>query len=198
MQTRQKTATGSYIVSGFNETNARGAVVKNFEPYTSNSAECDAAPPAGTLFTTTRYDTAGRVLETTLPDESLYGTASVMRMEYEPLVVIQYDQEDTDAQSPHFDTPLRRTYDGLGRTITFERLLSPTDLAVYRYGYDPRSNLAAIVDPAGNLKTQDFDLAGRVLTVDDPNAGTTTYSYNAASRIVDPDRRPRRDHAPRI
>lgn len=52
------------------------------------------------------------------------------------------------------------------------------------YAYTRRGELETITDPAGNIWSYTYDLAGRKATVSDPDQGTTTNAYNDAGELV--------------
>jgi len=184
-QIRTRVAPDRYQVTGFTRFNPRSAPVETFQPYVGDGGACDGAPPDGVLSTTTRYDAAHRPIETTLPDDGVYGTVSVRRQVYEPLTTWTWDEEDTDPSSPHADTPLATRQDGLGRTVAYDRYLSQAHFERTRVQFDALGRVRGYVDPGGHAKVQTFDLAGRLLRVDDPNAaGPTTFTWDDASNLV--------------
>lgn len=188
-QTRVRLASGRYQVSGFTEFNRRGAAVRVYEPYIESSAACATTPPGPEVASTViRYDALGRGVETTLPDADEYGTASRTRTVYSPLAVAELDAEDTDPGSPHAGTPVVRRLDGLGRTVAIERHLAAAgaggEVPTFQIFYDALGNMRGFRDPAGHEKVQRHDLLGRVTEIVDPNAGTTTYQYDAAGNPV--------------
>lgn len=186
-QTRTKVGSGEYLVTGFKAYNARGTVVREYEPYTATTSACETAPPAGVRFTQTKLDAAFRPIEITKADGEVYGTASTTRTEYLPLAQVQYDEEDTSADGPHANTPTTMRMDGIGRTVSIERLLNGEggeQSATFQLLYDNTNSLAGYIDPAGNRHEQVRDLKGRVLTVTNPNIGSVNYTYDAAGNIT--------------
>lgn len=182
-QTRQKLDEGAYQVDGFALFNLQSQQVRAYQSYSSDSAGCDLEPPAGTLFTTLRYDGVGRFIGSRLPDANAPGGASEERVEHRPLQELRHDAEDTDSASKHHATPTVTTYDGLGRTVAVERTLVDQS-ARTRLVYDGIGNLAGYVDAEGNSKTQTYDAMGRLLRIEDPNAGTSVIEYDDANNIV--------------
>lgn len=185
VQQRTRVASGSYMVTGFQELNTRGQPVRVFNPYLSDTEACDMSPPAGRSYQDFWYDASGRQLGFSDPDEAVYGSRSVSRTEYAPLVARHYDQNDTDSESPYADTPTVEHYDGLGRLVALERDLGSDGAAVERFGYDSLGRLTSIVDPLGSEKVQEFDLLGRPVRVRDPNLGTSNYGYDAAGNVIE-------------
>ena len=182
-QTRRKIKDGEYIVDGFAVFNLRAQQVAAFQSYTSSSDQCDESPPAGVRSTKFRYDGVGRPIETVHPDESSPGGASSERMVYAPLRTLSFDAEDNDPSSRHHDTPQVQTIDGLGRPVTMERNLVDT-VAVTHIEYDELGNMAGYIDAEGHRKVQTYDALGRLLTIADPNTGTTTFEYDDAGNVV--------------
>ena len=182
-QTRTKTSSGKFTVTGFKAYNARGTAVREYQPYTSTSGDCEMSPPEGVLFTTTKLDATFRPIEVTMPDDGLYGSASVTRTQYLPLAQVQYDEEDTFAGGLHEGTPTTMRMDGLGRTVGVDRLLGD-EVATFQLLYDNTNSLAGYVDPAGNRHEQTRDLKGRILEVKNPNIGSVKYTYDAAGNVT--------------
>lgn len=184
VQRRTRIADGSYRVTGFSVFNRRGQVVREHQPYLASNGECETAPPSGVLHEAFRYDALGRLRVTTLSDAAIHGGASEIRVTHLPLGRVMRDPEDSDAASPHADTPLREQHDGLGRLVRLERLLADGTVGAYRLAYDGLGHLVSVRDPAGNEKRQSFDRLGRLLTLDDPNAGRSTFAYAPNGDLV--------------
>ncbi len=185
-QTRTRLAVDSFQVTGLKSFNIRSSPVEVFQPYLSASERCDTRAPEGTLSLKSRYDAAYRTIETTNPDGAIYGTASVTRVAFAPLITFNFDAEDTDPESPNFDTPLVTRTDGLGRVIALDRFLqrggAPSRIEVR---YDGLGRMVGVLDPGGDEKEQRHDLLGRVVRVIDPNsAGDTLFEYDAASNLI--------------
>jgi RHS repeat-associated protein len=170
-------------VSGFTEFDLRGQPVRQFQPYAASTGACDTSPDDA-LALTIRRDADGRQLEAIAPDGDERGTASVMRIVYGPLTVHTFDTEDTDASSPHADTPASRRVDGLGRLIALDRRLAEGQVATTTLAYDPLGRAISVRDAAGNTKTQTHDLLDRITQVTDYNAGTTRWQYDDASNLI--------------
>lgn len=178
-QNRSLIAPGQYQVSGFKVFNKRGSPVRIYEPYTATTGACDLAPPASVKFTSFSYDALGREIGVTFPD----GTKT--RVEYSPLTVTRYSEDDLDAASEGFGTPEVERFDGLGRLVAVERRLAKDGAApTYSLEYDSLGRVISVKDPMGRLHTQEFDLLDRVTKVTDPNSGTTTMAYDADDSVV--------------
>lgn len=183
-QTRLKTADGDYLVSGFKVLNSRGAQVEIFQPYTSESAECERERPAGVLSSTFKHDAQFRVIESSDPGEEVFGERLLSRTEYEPLKMLSYDFEDTDEDSPHFNTPDIFHKDGLGRDVMIERVLAEGDSALYQLHYDETGSFSGYTDPDGNRHEMSVDLLGRITAVRNPSIGEYLFEYDIAGNLV--------------
>ena len=183
-QTRTRLESGRYQVDGFKAFNVQSNPVREHQPYTAETGECDEEAP-DTRFSLHRYDAAQRELEITFPDSGVYGAASVERKVYAPLTTLAYDREDTDADSPFVDTPIITHTDGLERVVSIERTLSANDAPRTEVHYDSLGRLTGYTDPAGNRKVQVFDLLDRVTLILDPNTvAETTYQYDDAGNAI--------------
>jgi RHS repeat-associated protein len=186
IQTRTRLAAGRWQVTGFTVYDRRSLPKAVSQPFVDADGACDTAPPAGVLAQRYTYDATDRPVRTTEPDAAEYGTPSVSRVEYRPLSTLTFDANDTDANSPHADTPIVRRTDGLGRLVALERALTPNGVpAVITAVYDGLGRLTGSLDPDGNRKTQTYDLAGRLLSVDDPNAGVTRFVHDDAGNVIE-------------
>jgi RHS repeat-associated protein len=183
VQMLAKLADGRYLADGFRTYNSRGAVVRSYQPFEVGSASCATSAPDDVAFVATKLDPLGRVLALTHPDAALYGAASVERFEHLPLAERHFDQEDTASASPYADTPTTRHVDGFGRLVAVERAIAGTT-SITRVRHDSLGRVRGYVDAAGNARTQEHDLLDRVVSVDDPNSGRTTFAYDAASNLT--------------
>ncbi len=183
VQERTRIAEGEWQVDGFKEFNRRGQTVREFVAYRSESPDCEMAPPEGVPAMTNLYDARDRQIQSIGYDESLYGTASTARNVFEPLRRVSYDFEDTDGDGVHSDTPTIHHVDGLGRLVAHERDLGD-EVAVTGFRYDGLGRVVEIVDPAGNVKTREFDLLDRTTLVVSPNAGRVEIEYDASGNAI--------------
>jgi RHS repeat-associated protein len=168
-QARDRVAPGKYQVSGFVERNAKGNPVRQFEPYLSDSAACDLAPPDQVKFTTFRYDALDRLVQSTFAD----GSSALF--EHRPLMTVQYDEE-------MHDTIIAR--DGLGRATSVARHLDASSPTVTTLEYDSLGRLTAYVDPAGHRHEQAYDGLDRVVEVNDVDVGKVLMEYDAAGNEI--------------
>ena len=158
----------NYQASGFVLFNKKGKAARTYEPYFRELSErCDATEPLAThANSVTRYDGAGRVIKVTNPDETFVHTL------YRPLGRRAWDENGKMTE---------QWSDGAGRVIAMRRPLLSGHSSQTRYmelHYDLLSRLVGYTDSAGNQKTQEFDLLGRALVVNDPNAGRLWFQYD--------------------
>lgn len=178
-QRRTRLSATSWQVDGFVEFDSRGKPVRRYQAYLASSGTCESAPPASVPFTRFVYDPTGRMLRETEPD------GSFRSVEYGPLVTRTFDEDDNDPADAQANTPDVSTFDGLGRlTSTARQLTSGGPSSVNKVGYDVLGLLSTVRDAAGNVRTQTADRFGRVVRVDDTNAGRSTLDYDEQGNIV--------------
>jgi YD repeat-containing protein len=138
--------------------------------------------------TSTEYDALLRSLKVTHPD----GTFG--RTDYEPLVTINRDENDTDGQSAFFGTPTIYAVDGLGRHIRTDEVVRLNDDGTAggelntwttRAEYDLNDQLIRLTDSQNNVKSMRYDGLRRMTRLDDPDRGSVTNRYDAASNIIE-------------
>ena len=134
------------------------------------------------------YDATLRTVLMTNPD----GTRA--RTEYEPLINRMFDENDADAASPHFNTPMVHSMDGLGRLIRMDEVVrlnddgtpsGETHAWTTRYEYDLNDRLVRITDSQNNIKVMQYDGLKRKTFMNDPDAGRSTNRYDAASNLIE-------------
>jgi RHS repeat-associated protein len=185
IQTRQKAGPERYLASGYVQFNIQGKEARIYQPYEGSASACDTQEPEGVLYAETFFDGTGRPIEVITPDESIYGSASIAETRYGPLWTESWDAEDNDPNSSHQGTPSRVSVDGLGRTVAMEAWLEADgEPAVTRISYDSLGRLQNYVDAAGNRKTHFYDLLGRMVKIEDPNAGTLRFAHDAAGNLT--------------
>ena len=178
-QARDRVLGGGYEVDQFSARNRRGEVVAQHRAYRDESGACDLSAPDD-FAVRSRRDVRGRPITETYPDEAIYGAASRARKTYDPLVAWDYGVDDSDPDDPGFDTPTVRRYDGQLRVVAVAYGMEPEIPGpTWQVYYDVYGNLAGLTDPAGNLRRQRYDAAGRVVSVDDPNRGQLRYVVDA-------------------
>jgi YD repeat-containing protein len=136
----------------------------------------------------TEYDATLRVVRATNPD----GTRA--RTEYEPLITRGFDENDADANSPHFNTPMVSISDGLGRLVRVDELVRLNDDGTQadsvrtwttRYLYDLNDALTRITDSQNNVKLMRYDGLKRKTFMNDPDCGISTNVYDEASNLIE-------------
>jgi YD repeat-containing protein len=136
----------------------------------------------------TEYDATLRSIQVTNPD------ATMRQKIYEPLLVFDYDEHDTDPNSPFFATPTVYQTDGLGRHVRTDEVTRLNDGGTVagepgiwstRYQYDVNDRLVHITDSQNNAKLLRYDGLLRLIFVNDPDRGVMTYSYDPASNLIE-------------
>ncbi len=180
MQTRTEAGGDQVVVSDAVIFNARQSVRDQLLPYTDTGLAYSAPAPS-LPHTRQEYDPLGRVLRVVNPDGTFQ---SVL---YKPLVEVHADEEDNEATSPNADTPKTLSYDGLGRVVTVEELITvngQTTPAVTHYDYDRLGNLTRMTDPQNNVKVMEYDALSRRVRTVDPDKGETRYVYDDAGNLI--------------
>ncbi|MBB5079472.1 RHS repeat-associated core domain-containing protein [Nonomuraea endophytica] len=161
------------------------------------------------IVTDTRYDERGLVAATTLPQalDGAAGQALVAKpgSGWANEITTAFDElqrpfweitwsagvyrrsfgteysHDAATRTPHPPSGgiTRSVNDAYDRVIRVEEREGNTWRAT-RYGYDSADRLVSVTDPAGNIITNTFDLAGRRTRMADPDMGTWTYGYDVA------------------
>jgi RHS repeat-associated protein len=161
-----------YQADGFKVFNKKGKEVKTYQPYHRPlSKHCDSTEPSH-AHTITRYDGSDRVIKVTHPDGTFINTT------FGPLVSRVWDE------NRHKTT---QWSDGADRVVAVQRPLLAAHSEATRYmelHYDSLSRLLGYRDAGGNQKTQAYDLQGRILEVQDPNAGRLWYQYDDVGSIT--------------
>jgi RHS repeat-associated protein len=136
----------------------------------------------------TSYDATLRAISTTQPD----GAATLTV--HEPLVTRSFDENDSDAASPHHSTPMVHYNDGLGRLVRVDEMArlnddgTPTGVLstwITRYQYDLNDQLTRITDSQGNVKTFAYDGLKRKTAMNDPDRGVMSFLYDSASNLIE-------------
>ncbi|MDG4769665.1 polymorphic toxin-type HINT domain-containing protein [Solwaraspora sp. WMMD792] len=147
----------------------------------------DASGPTGTLVTfadtaiesqtRTVYDGAGR------PTRTQLWSANTLQWE----TVTGYDGDRVTLDPPTGGTPTTTLVDARGRQTALRQHTGSSPTGAYEetsYGYNPRDELTTVTDPAGNQWTYTYDLLGRRTGTVDPDAGTSTSTYDNADQLV--------------
>ncbi len=105
---QQAAAPGQWVLSGLHRLDSRGQVAFTAYPTLESSPDLPSIDD-GRDGTSTLRDALGRELYTRYPD------GAETRIDYAPLSVTNYDENDTDQSSAHKNTPTTHNQDGLGR-----------------------------------------------------------------------------------
>ena len=182
IQERTQLDDDRWLVSHYTVFNANGSVRRLYTAHVSPSGDCAAAPPEGTGYREVSYDALGRDLRHTWVTRE--GAASE-RYVHGPTTTLHFDMEDNDPSSPHFDTPTRHDYDGLGRIVGLARFTTPTEAILTEMTYDALGNFRGTLDPQGNEKIQTYDEAGRLVHIQDPDRGQTRLTLDANGQVIE-------------
>jgi RHS repeat-associated protein len=167
---------GRWVVSERRRFSRRGAVLAEWDPYFTSSADLPAADPSGAPIRYA-YDALGRRLSTTYAD----GTRAETR--YEPLARELWDGEDLDPSSPHHGTPTRQEDDGLGHVIRVVERLAGKELAT-TFAFDAVDHVVGLRNAQGVETHYAFDGLGRSIAVDHPDAGVRLFEYDADGNVT--------------
>jgi RHS repeat-associated protein len=181
LQTRADAENGQVTVTEASTFNARASVGHTYLPYFSTGLAYTPPDPA-LPHTANTYDARSRVVRVTNPD------GSFSTVEHQPLMQLQYDEEDNREGSPHANTPRTLLYDGLERLVGVDELNwvdGTLERYETRYSYDLQNNLTRLVDAQGNMKTMLYDGLSRKLRMDDPNRGLMTYTYDDNGNLLE-------------
>ncbi len=132
---------------------------------------------AGTAFDETIYDALGRVVGVLYPD----GTSRLVT--WAPLAASEWDEADLDPASPHAETPVHRRYDGQGRVREEWQLVDGEEVRTTR-SYDALGQLRDATDAEGHVRHHLFNAQGWLVGLQDPDAGSWSFEYDAAGRRV--------------
>lgn len=180
-QSAEAAAGGSWVVNA-RSYGAKALLAREWLPYLDGTSTY-APPGANRPLRRHRHDALGRLAETLWPD------GSVDRVVREPWAVIEYDREDTDANSPHHDTPRRIESDAAGRMArVVEQMVYPpaaedvTTETLLRH--DPHGRLVERRDPSGLTSTTTWTANGHLMRRLHPDAGERLTFPDAAGNPV--------------
>ncbi|MDD4150609.1 MAG: toxin TcdB middle/N-terminal domain-containing protein, partial [Bacteroidales bacterium] len=166
-----------FVASGRIIYNNKGNVIKQYEPWFSCNelyvAEDELMEYGVTPIM--HYDPAGRLIKTDFPD----GTTS--KVEFNAWEQKNYDQNDCDSSSPHYDTPQTVLISPLGvafKTIddngTFGNVITTQNLNIL-------GQVIEVEDTLERTMTQNvYDMAGQLIMTSNIDSGKRWIIYNAA------------------
>ncbi|WP_189155653.1 polymorphic toxin-type HINT domain-containing protein [Lentzea pudingi] len=155
-------------------------------PYKTNGAYWNDQAASGTLAgaldnavpnqTITEYDGMGRAAA------SIYRKYAVEQWRS----TTSYGGDRVHTVPPQGGTATTVISDAQGRTTEKRQYTAGLGTAfdATKYAYTPAGQLASVTDPAGNAWRSTYDLRGRKIASDDPDAGHTDIVYDAAGRVL--------------
>jgi RHS repeat-associated protein len=155
---------------------ARGFVARTFLERRASSAAY-VLPTDDLAHTTFTYDALGRPIRQQNPD------GSTQLINYRPLLIEEFDEEDTRTGAAHAGTATRKTFDPTGRVRLVQQNLGGRVLTS-SYRYDLKGNLLSHTDAMGNRVSIMYDFIGHSLRVDRPEQ-TTISVFDAAGNAVE-------------
>jgi len=167
---QQAATSGQWVLSNLHRLDSRGQVSFTAYPSLENNADVPLAD-AGRDGTSTLRDALGRENYTRFPD------GAETRVDYAPLSVTNYDENDTDQSSPHKNTPTTHNQDGLGRLVSVIEREGTRLVTTGTYTYDAAGNVLQITDALSHARNYDYNGRGRRTTISDPNGGNLQLSY---------------------
>ncbi len=164
---------------------SRGNVTRTYAPYYATGAPTPslfgvADPGDVEAQVQTDHDGLGRV---TVERQLIGGndTREIWR------TVTTYGGDWVAVDPPDGGIPTRTYTDARGHTTEVRQYQGDSPTGAYTastYTYTPGGELATIADAAGNAWTTGYDLRGRQIRVEDPDRGTTRYTYDDLDRVT--------------
>jgi RHS repeat-associated protein len=175
-------STDRWLASGKTILNNKGLAVRQYEPWFSDNPnyEFDDRLSMYGVTPVMHYDPLGRLIQTDLPD----GTTT--KVEFDVWQQKNYDQNDCDVNSPHYNTPQVIDLDILGRPFQTTDLLTVIPNGVSAEWW----NLLQNRDENPNIVTthNTLDILGRILSVKDAlgreNMTVNRYGVGESERVV--------------
>lgn len=98
-----------------------------------------------------------------------------------------YGGDRVSVTPPEGGTATTEITDARGNLVELRHYHGPApsgSFDAHTYDYAPDGQLATATDAAGNTWSYTYDLRGRQVQLDDPDAGVTTTQYDAASQVI--------------
>lgn len=177
-------AQGEVIVKGYATYNKRGQAVREYKPFVVG--QFGWVETASSPYIAKEYDSTGRILKTTLPDDH-YSTVA-----YEPLIEIHQDQAQNDSGSAHYGAKKRLTQDGQDQLRLVDEIVKldidgnesgETEWHT-RYDYDLLGNFVRFTDAKNNVRLMAYDALGRNYYVNDPDRGQLHSRFDDAGNVI--------------
>jgi RHS repeat-associated protein len=132
------------------------------------------------------YDATLRSIVETNQDGSFGHTS------YQPLIIQNYDENQSDPASPFYENSTQHYADGLGRLVQVDEVTHLNDDGTAsnssntwtnRYAYDLNDNVTQIIDSQNNVVTRQYDGLKRRTLASDPDCGLMSYLYDDTSNL---------------
>lgn len=178
-----------WIVSGLVQRDARGLVVRAYEPFFTSSVPSRSGlpDPSGTKYRSYKYDAFGRLAQSTQLD----GTTDRK---------VTYGAVFTTSLDATLINPTKVVRDGFGRVVVTEvaTTTTPSDKPIVTHQtYLPTGEVTELERCLGGTSTGTcngvadtykrslkYDSLGRLVSNEEPNSGTWEYAYDIAGYLV--------------
>jgi RHS repeat-associated protein len=166
------------VVSGKSMYDAFGRVIKSYQPVFEPLANATIynATPDSIKPTITGYDVLDRIVNLTLPDGAVT-TQSYAVGVYNGEVL--YIDTLTDALGRK-----AISYTNAKGQKCASTLNNSSGTITTRFTYNAINELLTVTDPKGNQTLSVYDIAGRRISVKQPDAGLTEFTYDAAGNLT--------------
>ncbi|MDR2009145.1 MAG: LysM peptidoglycan-binding domain-containing protein [Bacteroidales bacterium] len=171
-----------FLTSGKTIYDNKGNIVKQYEPWFSDNPDYESETETVQHGVTPimHYDPLGRLIKTDFPD----GTTS--RVEFNAWQQSNFDQNDCDENSPHYNTPQVVYISPLGTAFkTVDKNTGFGNDAETTQTLDILEQVLFIEDACGRIMTKNlYDLAGQLIFTYNIDSGPRRILYNAAQQPV--------------
>ncbi len=161
-----------------------GRVHRVSEPYFTSSPTSSNVGAGAVYFTTSYYDSLGRVTSVTHPNGQQTTTSFGRDALGKPTTTVTLPSNVSPSNFPGYAEQTVQTRNHLGELITVADSLGST----LNNTYDAAGNLLIVTRAGWDGKSASahmgYDAMGRKTSLNDPDAGTWTYAYNAAGEEV--------------
>jgi RHS repeat-associated protein len=170
---------GLWVLGDIAQLDARGNARRILYP---RHVRSDAIKPSQLTEDAAGNSTFRDSLERVIRTESELGLLT--RTEFLPFERRHWDGAQTTPEFGYEQTPVVETTDGLGRLIRVMRTLDgePVEKA---FEYNAAGNILSRRDPEGNITRFDYDGRGRLIAVDEPDAGKNQLVLDAEGDVLE-------------
>ncbi|MEU6788434.1 RHS repeat-associated core domain-containing protein [Nonomuraea angiospora] len=163
---------------------SRGNLAREYGQYYSTGAPSTSlfGPYEGNVESQTAHDYDGRNRETVR--RFLVGNGET-REKWRTTTA--YSGDRTSVTPPAGATASTSVFDARGRLVELRQYRGGTPAGAYDatlYTYTPMGDQATVKDGVGNTWTHHYDLRRREIRTDDPDKGTTKYTYDDLDRVT--------------